>query len=207
MREADRSLVYLRCEVERYQKQEKDYETMRKLRKIMSETSSELMRYKSDLEAQSTPPEEMAKLFYDMLMMKNLEVLKAKDKLNEFPDKINEKEHEIVKLKSTLEAYKKEIKDNFERKAQDKRKYEDLKSKYRTLLDKAKQKGLKGLDISEMDENSQTGLQNLVPQTTMIPEPIMQETLRKPAFNSNASGKIGGFVFKKKAESSANVFA
>lgn len=57
-----------------------------------------------------------------------------------------------------------------------------------------------------MDENSQTGLPNLVPQA-MVPEPIMQETLRKPAFNSNASGKIGGFVFKKKAESSGNIFA
>lgn len=35
----------------------------------------------------------MAKEFFDLLLMKNLETLKFKDKIKEFPDKIADKEY------------------------------------------------------------------------------------------------------------------
>lgn len=41
----------------------------------------------------------MAKLFFDMVMMKNLEVLKLKDRLTEYPEKLSEKDSEITRLR------------------------------------------------------------------------------------------------------------
>ncbi len=45
---------------------------MRKLTKIVTERSQEIVVYRNQLILQGTSEEEMAKTFYDMLLMKNL---------------------------------------------------------------------------------------------------------------------------------------
>jgi hypothetical protein len=52
----------------------------------------------------------MSKTFFDMLLMKNLEVLRMKERLREFPEKMNEREMEVVKLKATHDTLRKELK-------------------------------------------------------------------------------------------------
>lgn len=49
-----------------------------------------------------------------------------------------------------MASLKKELKEANDRKASERKKYEELKAKYRTLSEKAKQKGIKDYDIPEM---------------------------------------------------------
>lgn len=59
----------------------------------MNENSREIVNYKIELEKRDTPHEERARLFYDMLLLKNLDFLKNKEKLGEYPDIILQKEN------------------------------------------------------------------------------------------------------------------
>ena len=83
-----------------------------------------------------------------------------------------------------------------EKKNAERKRYDDLKVKYRTLSDKAKQKGVKDNDIPEMDDSQ--GF-NTLKKSFYIPEiPSAQLTLKKPLFRQSM---IGGFISKKKDES------
>ena len=64
--------IRLRGELDNYKKHEKEYEQLKRLKRIMSENSQEIVNYKNELEGNMTPPEEMAKVFFEMVMIKNL---------------------------------------------------------------------------------------------------------------------------------------
>ncbi len=57
----------------------------------------------------------MAKSFYEMLLMKNLEVLRAKSRIKELLDIENEKNGEISRQRSTIESLKRELKEQSEK--------------------------------------------------------------------------------------------
>lgn len=77
-----------------------------------------------------------------MLLLKNLDYLKSKEKLGEYPEIIILKENEISKMRGTIDALKREIKDSSERKNVAAKKYEELRKNYRILSDKARLKGI-----------------------------------------------------------------
>jgi hypothetical protein len=86
----------------------------------------------------------------------------------------------------------------------DRKKYEDLKLKYKNLTDKAKERGLRNCDIPDIEDSQ--GFLNLTMKTPHLTEdPLIQTTLmqtsfRKPGFNQSGSSTIGGFGLKKKDE-------
>lgn len=53
---------------------------------------------------------EIANIFFDMILMQNLEILKYKLKVKEQPEIIREKDYEISNLKKTIETMRKEAK-------------------------------------------------------------------------------------------------
>ncbi len=65
----------------------------------------------------------MSKLFFDMIMIKNLDVMKLKNAMESQPQKIMEKEEEISKLKIVLERKDKEVKECNEKRNVEKKKY------------------------------------------------------------------------------------
>lgn len=68
----------------------------------------------------------MSRTFYDMLLMKNLELLKTKDRLKDNSNKIIEKEGEITRLKISIEHLKKDIKDLREKKCEEVKKEAEM---------------------------------------------------------------------------------
>lgn len=65
---------------------------MRKYKKMMNQNSQELVNYKQEMEIKETDPTEMVRLFYDMLLMKNLESIRTKERLAEETEVKNEAE-------------------------------------------------------------------------------------------------------------------
>lgn len=59
----------------------------------------------------------MAKHFYDMLLLKNLDWLKVKERLAELSQTINEKESQIKRNKSAIDTLRKELKEVHDKKA------------------------------------------------------------------------------------------
>lgn len=162
----------------------------------MNDTSQEIVNYKEELEKKETSGEEMARLFYNMLLMKNLDFLKNKERLREYPDRMEEKEKEIIRQRNALEGLKKDMKEMGEKRNAERRKYEELKVKYRAVCEKAKQSGLNNKECPEMDDSS-NGFMNLVKSQPTQPkaEPMLVQALfKRPTFS--ASSSIGGF--KKK---------
>lgn len=47
--------IRLRIELDNYKNHEKEYEQMKKLKKIMSESSQSILNYKNELESRQTP--------------------------------------------------------------------------------------------------------------------------------------------------------
>jgi hypothetical protein len=71
--------------LEKLRSEEKEFEQVKRYKKLMAENSQEIVKYREELEANGAPPQEMFKIFYDMLLMKSLEGLRAKEKLKEYP--------------------------------------------------------------------------------------------------------------------------
>lgn len=138
----------------------------------------------------------MAKTFFDMLLMKNLETLRMKERLREFPEKLNERELEVNFLKTSVASLKKELKEAGDRKAGERKKYDELKLKYRTLSEKAKQKGIKDYEIPEMEESQSFATAVKSPSVPDLAN--LQTTMRKPFFNPSGMTTFGGFAAKKK---------
>lgn len=130
-----------------------------------------------------------------MLLMQNLELLKIKQKAKEQPDIIKEKDYEISALKKTIDALRKEAKEASDRKVADRKKYEDLKAKFRLLSEKARTRGMRENDIPEMEESQGFNLN----KNYHLPEdPVVMGALalkKKPGFSSAAT--IGGLGRKK----------
>jgi C4-type Zn-finger protein len=59
----------------------------------------------------------MAKNFYEMLLMKNLELLRAKSRIKELLDIESEKNGEINRQRSTIESLRREMKEQSEKRA------------------------------------------------------------------------------------------
>jgi len=70
---------------------------------MMRYNAEELMSEKTLLEGKNQP-EEMAKLWYDMLMLKNLELRKKRDQIDDFTLQLRDREVEINRLKNEMEA-------------------------------------------------------------------------------------------------------
>ena len=98
-----------------YKKQEGHFEEMRKYKKMMNQNSQELVNYKQEMEIKETDPTEMVRLFYDMLLMKNLESIRTKEKLTEETEIKSEAESENRKLKKTVDELRKTAKENNEK--------------------------------------------------------------------------------------------
>lgn len=161
---------------------------MKLFKRLLAENSQEIVKYKAEHEARGTPPEQIAKDFYDMLLMKNLDMLRAKEKLKEFPQRLAEKDNELAQQKSTIDGLQRELKELGEKRTGERRKHEELREKYRAL---GRQKGVKEEEL--VDENSQ-GFSN---RSVHLPDdPVIQSALRKPFFGHGHS-TIGGFSFKK----------
>lgn len=130
-----------------------------------------------------------------MLLMQNLELLKIKHKAKEQPNIIMDKDYEISTLRKTIDALRKEAKEANDRKAADRKKYEDLKAKFRLLSEKARTKGMRENDIPEMEESQGFNLN----KNHHLPEdPVVMAALvvkKKPGFSSSAM--IGGLGRKK----------
>ena len=73
----------------------------------MHDNAQDLIDYKNELEKKNTNPVEMAKQFFDMILIKNLEVFNLKNKLQSFPEKIMDKDEEIRRLESQVDRVKK----------------------------------------------------------------------------------------------------
>ena len=73
----------------------------------MHDNAQDLIDYKNELEKKNTNPVEMAKQFFDMILIKNLEVFDLKNKLQSFPEKIMDKDEEIRRLESQVDRVKK----------------------------------------------------------------------------------------------------
>ena len=84
----------------------------------------------------------------------------------------------------------------------ERKKYDELKIKYRALAEKARQKGgLRENDIPEMEDSQQgfgvgATVAPLVKLMLPLEEQLGQQTLRKPVFNSAST--IGGLAPRKR---------
>lgn len=146
---------------------------MIKLKEMMRYNAEELMTEKTMLESKNQP-EEMAKLWYDLLMLKNLELRKKRDQIDDYTLQIKDRDMEINRLRSEMDAIRRSTKEANEKRTQERKRYEDLKVKHRSLMEQAKKHGMKSSEISDIDENSQTyfnksGSQPSVYVETMVP--------------------------------------
>jgi len=82
----------------------------------------------------------MSKRFFDMILIKNLEVIKLKNKLEGHPERLMEKEEEIGRLKGQVERERREGQGEREKRQGEKKKYEELKARYRALVEKYRAK-------------------------------------------------------------------
>ncbi len=105
---------------------------------------------------------------------------------------MSEKEVEVASLKLFIDQQRKDLKECNDKKNAERKKYDELKVKYRALTEKAKQKGVKDNDIPEMDDSN--GFHTLKKSLSIL-EPSAQFTLKKPLFGQTT---IGGFMSKKK---------
>jgi hypothetical protein len=72
---------------------------MLKLKEMMRYNAEELMTEKMVMESKNQP-EEMAKLWYDMLMLKNLELRKKREQIDDYTLQLKDREVDINRLKS-----------------------------------------------------------------------------------------------------------
>jgi chromosome segregation ATPase len=100
-------LIELRANYEVLVSQRKEVEQFKQLQKVAADNSEELIKFRAEMELKQTPPEALAKSFFEMLQLKNLTLLKAKEKQKEYSEKYKDKEEENVKLKHHVQTLKK----------------------------------------------------------------------------------------------------
>ena len=57
----------------------------------MGESNQSIINYKKELEVKNTPLEDINKQFFDMLMIKNLDIIKLKQKMENYLENVSEK--------------------------------------------------------------------------------------------------------------------
>ena len=99
LNESERSEAFLRSKMDKLQLQLKDYEQVKRYKKIMNENSEELLRLKAEMEHNQIPPVEMAKQFFQICQMGKLEEGKYRQKIKDVQQKLDFHQHEIDQLK------------------------------------------------------------------------------------------------------------